>query len=184
MHAGIGIVKRSNVLLTPSQLAQEHQLTEEFCQTNDNELKAVIARKMMDESRRQERMRLLRETCLPCEGQWPNCNCGGNIQQRAEDLRKVHVEKVIDEAQSYRDNATKLNETQSIIEGIANSVQSGAGSAVSETKNLLENVLAGKANATAIKELFAKVEKSDQHVDTNQPALINATNNTAAALAF
>ena len=86
-----GTIKRSNVLPL-SQLQQEHQLTEEFCQTNDNELKAQIARKMMDESRRQERPPHPRD--LPAlRGHLPTRTGGGNLQQRAEDLRTVHIEK-------------------------------------------------------------------------------------------
>lgn len=83
----------------------------DYCSANNMETKMMIAEKMQEEKDRQERLRKARETCLPCEGTWPNCFCGGNLQkQDNEGIKKLQVTRLKDEADGV-DQTLPRNDT-------------------------------------------------------------------------
>jgi hypothetical protein len=75
MHAGVGVRHRSDLLLTARQVAAERDRLGDFCEANTEEQRRAIQEKMEDENTRQERLRRLQESCAPCTGVWPNCQC-------------------------------------------------------------------------------------------------------------
>jgi len=71
----------------------------------------MIAEKMQEEKERQEKLRKARETCLPCAGTWPNCECGGNVQAlKNRDIKKLQVTRAGDEADGV-DQTLPRNDT-------------------------------------------------------------------------
>ena len=69
-----------------------------------------LLNKMQEENARQERLRTARETCLPCQGTWPNCMCGGNIQTGNQAIKKLQVTREKDEADGV-DQTLPRNDT-------------------------------------------------------------------------
>merc|ERR1711871_884384 len=77
MHTGVGVRRRNDLLLSPLQVHEEKARLGEFCEANDQETRKAIQEKMENEHSRVARLKRLRETCLPCSGKWPNCQCEG-----------------------------------------------------------------------------------------------------------
>jgi len=51
----------------------------DICATNTREADTLVRKKIGEEIDRQDRLRKARETCAPCKGTWPYCDCGGNL---------------------------------------------------------------------------------------------------------
>jgi hypothetical protein len=92
LHSGVGVRARSDALLTPIQIQKQQHHLKDFCDANDQQARNVIQEKMETEAHRQRRLRDLRESCAPCYGKWPTCDCGGNDQlERIMSLRNSMV---------------------------------------------------------------------------------------------
>lgn len=100
MHTGVGVRNRNDLLLSPRQVHEEKSRLGEFCEANTQEQRNMIQEKMEAESVRQKRLTTLRETCLPCQGTWPNCVCKGTkeIPTRLRPLTEEMVARQADEA--------------------------------------------------------------------------------------
>merc|ERR1711907_532275 len=100
MHTGVGVRNRNDLLLSPRQVHEEKSRLGEFCEANTQEQRHMIQEKMESESKRLNRLKKLRETCLPCEGKWPNCVCKGTeeIPTRLRPLTEEMVARQADEA--------------------------------------------------------------------------------------
>jgi len=111
LHSNFGSDQRYDSLLSPSQKKVQMGHLNDYCSANNMETKMMIAEKMQEEKDRQERLRKARETCLPCEGTWPNCFCGGNLQkQDNEGIKKLQVTRLKDEADGV-DQTLPRNDT-------------------------------------------------------------------------
>merc|ERR1711871_1019061 len=100
MHTGVGVRNQNDLLLSPRQVHEEKSRLGEFCEANTQEQRHMIQEKMESESKRQNRLKKLRETCLPCEGTWPNCVCKGTEEMptRLRPLTEEMVARQADEA--------------------------------------------------------------------------------------
>lgn len=75
LHSGVGVRHRSDLLLTSRQVAAERDRLGDYCEANTEEARRKIQAEMEDEKTRNERMKRLQESCAPCKGVWPNCEC-------------------------------------------------------------------------------------------------------------
>ena len=105
MHTGVGVRRRNDLILSPAQVHQEKSRLGEFCEANDQETRKMIQEKMESEHSRVARLKKLRETCMPCSGKWPNCQCDG-VGELTK-LRPLSAEMVAREA----DEAIKVDTT-------------------------------------------------------------------------
>ena len=76
----------------------------ELCQSDVRESNLMIRKKVEEETTRQKLLRSSRETCLPCNGTWPYCDCGGNKPVNATPVLNFnHVVRTKDEAMGPAD---------------------------------------------------------------------------------
>ena len=75
MHSGVGVRHRSDLLLTSRQVAAERDRLGDFCEANTQEQRRAIQESMQDEKERSARLLRLQQSCSPCTGVWPNCQC-------------------------------------------------------------------------------------------------------------
>ena len=75
MHSGVGVRHRSDLLLTSRQVAAERDRLGDFCEANTQEQRRAIQEQMEDEKTRNARLLRLQQSCAPCTGVWPNCQC-------------------------------------------------------------------------------------------------------------
>ena len=75
MHSGVGVRHRSDLLLTSRQVAAERERLGDFCEANTQEQRRAIQEQMEDEKTRNARLLRLQQSCAPCTGVWPNCQC-------------------------------------------------------------------------------------------------------------
>ena len=75
LHSGVGVRHRSDLLLTSRQVAAERDRLGDYCEANTEEARRKIQAEMEDEKTRNERMKRLQQSCAPCKGVWPNCEC-------------------------------------------------------------------------------------------------------------
>ena len=111
LHSQFGTDQRYDSLLSPTQKKVQEGHLHDYCSANTMETKMMIAEKMQEEKERQEKLRKARETCLPCAGTWPNCECGGNVQAlKNRDIKKLQVTRAGDEADGV-DQTLPRNDT-------------------------------------------------------------------------
>jgi hypothetical protein len=92
LHSGHGEEQRYDSLLSPSQKKIQEGHLGDYCAANTLETRAMIAEKMIDEQKRQERLRTARETCMPCTGTWPDCHCGQDqVLNKPKPIEKLQV---------------------------------------------------------------------------------------------
>ena len=73
----------------------------DICAANTREADTLVRKKLGEEIDRQARLRKARETCAPCEGTWPFCDCGGNapgVNDTRIPMRFGHVVRTRDAA--------------------------------------------------------------------------------------
>jgi hypothetical protein len=73
----------------------------DICATNTREADTLVRKKIGEEIDRQARLRKARETCAPCGGTWPFCDCGGNepeVNDTRIPMRFGHVVRTRDVA--------------------------------------------------------------------------------------
>jgi len=126
MHAHFGSDQRYDSMLSAAQKKVQISQLNDFCSANDMETKMQIAEKMQEENARQERLRTARETCLPCQGTWPNCMCGGNIQTGNQAIKKLQVTREKDEADGVDQTLPRNDTVQSNMNYGKPSLSAGA----------------------------------------------------------
>ena len=62
----------------------------EICASDVRESETLIRQKLQEEESRQKLLRSTRESCAPCNGTWPYCDCGGNKPVNATPVLKFH----------------------------------------------------------------------------------------------
>ena len=116
LHSGFGEEQRYDSLLSPSQRKVQQGHLSDYCVANDMETRVAIAEKMMDEKKRQERLRLARETCAPCTGTWPNCHCGQDIVlNEPKPVEKLQVTRNGDEADGVDQSLPRNDTVETVI---------------------------------------------------------------------
>jgi len=70
----------------------------DICASDIRESREITRQKVNEEIVRQKLLRTSRETCLPCNGTWPYCDCGGNTPENFTALHFKHVVREHDEA--------------------------------------------------------------------------------------
>ena len=106
MHSGVGVRHRSDLLLTSRQVAAERDRLGDFCEANTEEQRRAIQEQMEDEKTRNQRLLRLQQSCSPCEGVWPNCQCepdGFPLQLRPLEEEQVARAAVTEEANGKQD---------------------------------------------------------------------------------
>ncbi len=117
LHSGYGEEQRYDSLLSPSQKKVQQGHLTEYCAANNLETRASIAEKMMDETKRQEQLRLARETCLPCTGTWPNCHCGQDqVMSQPKPVDKLQVTREQDQADGVDQTLPRNDTVETLID--------------------------------------------------------------------
>merc|ERR1712167_530968 len=148
-------------MLSAAQKKVQISQLNDFCSANDMETKMQIAEKMQEENARQERLRTARETCLPCQGTWPNCMCGGNIQTGNQAIKKPQVTREKDEADGVDQTLPRNDTVQSSMNYGKPSL--GAGAKCDSDTNMTANGVT--------KEAENKLEKSGINVTALEDAV-------------
>ena len=76
-----GYFERSDTRLDPWQAQRERKFVHQFCLANDQQTRNALQDRSDQEKLRLKQLHAKRDTCSPCAGIWPMCDCGGNLQR-------------------------------------------------------------------------------------------------------
>eukprot|EP00941_MAST-03F_sp_MAST-3F-sp1_P001280 g1280.t1 len=148
--------------------SEKHERLEASCERAFDETRRLVQLDIEHEAATNSTWRYQIQTCSPCNGAWPKCDCGGNEPEEGYKPVKVKVDLEDDEAkQAVPDPGPKDEARDAAKESIAQTAVavSEASLLLEKTHNLLLDQESNPIDEVALANAKAKYEKAKQLYD-------------------